>query len=43
MIFSFATGTMFALALRWSNKLYNWFLFTECGTEEVATHYRVDT
>ncbi|CAD8064885.1 unnamed protein product [Paramecium sonneborni] len=43
IIISIMTGCMFALALRWSKKLYNWFLFTPCNVEETGTHYRVDT
>ncbi|CAD8108269.1 unnamed protein product [Paramecium primaurelia] len=43
VVFSICSAFIFALALRYSRKFYNAFLFTQCQDESVATHYQIET
>ncbi|CAK65184.1 unnamed protein product (macronuclear) [Paramecium tetraurelia] len=43
VVFSICSAFVFALALRYSRKFYNAFLFTQCQEESVATHYQIET
>ncbi|CAD8123925.1 unnamed protein product [Paramecium sonneborni] len=43
VVLSISSAFIFALALRYSRKLYNAFLFTQCQEESIATHYLIET
>ncbi|CAD8162221.1 unnamed protein product [Paramecium octaurelia] len=43
ILLSLITASLFALALKYSNKLYTNFLFIQCDNEDTATHYLITT